>query len=56
MVELFIFVEGSGTLALDNINHTVSKGSVVKVFPPTRHTIFNDGTSPLVLYTIASVP
>lgn len=56
MVELFIFVEGSGTVALDNINYAVFKGSVVEVFPPTRYTDFNYDLSPLVLCVIASVP
>lgn len=56
MVELFIFVHGDGMLKLDKVNHSVTAGSISLVYPRTKHTIYNTGSDPLELFTIASVP
>ncbi len=52
---MFIFTSGTGVLQLDGVNHTVSGGSFATVYPPTRHTIFNDAEATLTLFTIAVV-
>lgn len=56
MSELFFFISGNGILELDSVNHTVTSGSFCKVFPPTRHTIYNTALSTLHIIVVASVP
>lgn len=57
MVEMFVFLRGQGTLGLDGFNYSVGKNTFATVYPPTKHTIYNDpdATEPLTLLTIAAV-
>lgn len=58
MVEMFIFLRGHGVLRMDGNNYSIGKDTFATVYPPTRHTIFNDADAedPLSLLTIAAVP
>lgn len=54
-LELYYFLEGSGTVTLGSVDHAVQKGSTVYIPGDTPHRIRNNGTEPLRLFYVFPV-
>ena len=54
-LELYYFLEGTGTVTLGSIDHTVQKGSTIYIPGGTPHRICNNGAATLKLFYVFPV-
>lgn len=50
--ELYLVLEGEGLMTLDDEEHRVKAGSLIRNVPHGSHGLLNDGASPLRLFVI----